>query len=316
MTTTPAPSFIRYESLTKAQFDRLDRARAVVFATCSPIEVHGPHLPMGADALESEGLAERTIRALPERHRGRTFVKMPPLFLGSDVVPQPGSMFFRPSTITAVLEDLGRSLAHAGFRDIVLTSFHGSPRHFLAMEEACARVNRRCGTRMISLFSLLLARLSGGAGNIEDVFRGIEGLPAGALKDDAHAGFVETSQLLALHKEWVGKDFEKLPQLTLEERGRAGKNGVGDLLAGIRAAVRHFEENTYLGAPAAATAELGEKLLATLGAKGAEALAEVLDGTLLPGACHSPIWKLKALFLTDWLIPLGNALVGYRPPRK
>ena len=37
-------------------------ARAVVLVTCSPLEVHGPHLPMGADALEGEGLAERMLR--------------------------------------------------------------------------------------------------------------------------------------------------------------------------------------------------------------------------------------------------------------
>jgi creatinine amidohydrolase/Fe(II)-dependent formamide hydrolase-like protein len=33
--------------------------------TCSPIEVHGPHLPLGADALEGEGLAERMLPMLP-----------------------------------------------------------------------------------------------------------------------------------------------------------------------------------------------------------------------------------------------------------
>ena len=31
-------------------------------------------------------------------------------------VPHPGSLFFRPSTTIAVLEDLGRSLAAQGFR--------------------------------------------------------------------------------------------------------------------------------------------------------------------------------------------------------
>jgi len=71
------PTWIRWETLTKRQFDRIDRKSAVVFVTCSPLEVHGPHLPLGADVLEGEGLAERTLRFLPESHRARTFLTPP-----------------------------------------------------------------------------------------------------------------------------------------------------------------------------------------------------------------------------------------------
>ena len=47
------PRLLRWESLTKTEFDTLDREKTVVLLTCSPLEVHGPHLPMGADALEA-----------------------------------------------------------------------------------------------------------------------------------------------------------------------------------------------------------------------------------------------------------------------
>ena len=46
------PRLLRWETLTKRRFDAIDRERAVVMVTCSPLEVHGPHLPLGADALE------------------------------------------------------------------------------------------------------------------------------------------------------------------------------------------------------------------------------------------------------------------------
>lgn len=62
------PQLLRWEALTKKDFDGIDRERAVVLVTCSPLEVHGPHLPMGADALEGEGLTERMLRFLPERN--------------------------------------------------------------------------------------------------------------------------------------------------------------------------------------------------------------------------------------------------------
>ena len=123
------PRMRRWETLTKTQFDRIDPANAVVVLTCSPIEVHGPHLPLGADALEGEGLAERLPRFLPERHRNRTFLKLPFLYAASDVVPQRGSLVFRPSTISGLLTDLGHTLAVQGFRDVFISSFHGGPRH-------------------------------------------------------------------------------------------------------------------------------------------------------------------------------------------
>ena len=66
---TDQPRLLRWETLSKSRFDCIDRSRAVVLLTCSPLEVHGPHLPMGADALEGEGLAERMLRFLPDHHR-------------------------------------------------------------------------------------------------------------------------------------------------------------------------------------------------------------------------------------------------------
>ena len=59
------PRLLRWETQTKTKFDRLDKSRCVVLVTCSPLEVHGPHLPFGADALEGEGLAVRMLRFLP-----------------------------------------------------------------------------------------------------------------------------------------------------------------------------------------------------------------------------------------------------------
>ena len=92
------PRVLRWETLTKQAFDQLDPARCVVLVTCSPLEVHGPHLPLGADALEGQGLALRMLRFLPERHRARTFLQLPPVYAATDVVPQRGSLFFRSST--------------------------------------------------------------------------------------------------------------------------------------------------------------------------------------------------------------------------
>ncbi|HEM47552.1 MAG TPA: hypothetical protein ENO23_10975, partial [Alphaproteobacteria bacterium] len=237
---TPRP--LRWETLTKKQFDAIDRREAVVLVTCSPLEVHGPHLPLGADALEGEGLAEHLLRFLPERHRRRTFLELPFIYAATDTVPQPGSLYFRPSTTIRVLEDLGRTLAAQGFRHVMVSNFHGGPRHFVAIEKACHRVHRRYGLRMASIFSLLISRLTNGSSSLEDVLGGIPGVHAPDLDGDTHGGLVETSQLLALHGEWVDPDYERLPRRTadvwLAERGDAPHAGDSGRAGGIRGLIR------------------------------------------------------------------------------
>ena len=314
------PRVLQWQSLTKRQFDTLDRERAVVLVTCSPMEVHGPHLPLGADALEGEGLAERTLRHLAPEHRERPFLKLPFVYAASDTVPQAGSLTFRPSTTIRVLEDLGRSLAGQGFRNVLVSNFHGSPRHFLSIETACHRVSKERGIRMVPIFSLMLTRLESQGSELGGVLGHLPGLRVEDLDGDTHGGLVETSQLLALHPDWVDPEYKSLPRRTValwrEERGEAKPKGprgrlakVGDALNDFRAGIRFFSDETYSGAPAAASPELGEQILDTLAGHTARAVGEVLDGTLPPDQWHSPYWKLRHVFVNPWAVRLMNRLL-------
>lgn len=316
-----APRPIRWETLTKRQFDRIDRSQAVVMVTCSPLEVHGPHLPLGADALEGEGLAERVLRFLPEPHRSRTFLKLPFVYAACDGVPQPGTIAFRPSTTIAVLEDLGRSLAAQGFRDVIVSNFHGSPRHFLAIETACERVSRDRGIRMVSVFSMMLSRLNDGSSELGDVLGHLPGVDKAVLEGDTHGGLVETSQLLALHPEWVDPDYKVLPRRTVDlwlagqgQPKRPPPKGklaaIPEMLASYKAGIRFFTEETYSGAPAGASAELGEAILDTLGRHTAEAVVELWEGRLPPAEWHSPLWKLRHIFVNPAAVRFFDLLLA------
>jgi creatinine amidohydrolase/Fe(II)-dependent formamide hydrolase-like protein len=319
------PELLRWETLTKRRFDEIDRGEAVVLVTCSPLEVHGPHLPLGADALEGEGLAARGLRFLPERHQQRTFLKLPMIYAATDVVPQPGSLYFQPATTIRVLEDLGRTLAAQGFRHVMVSNFHGGPRHFLAIEKAAVRANARYGLRMDSLFSLLIARLTNGTSSLDDVLGEIPGIDKADLVGDTHGGLVETSQLLALHGEWIDSGYKDLPRTTLatwraakglavREHGPRDPRHFLTMLAEFRDSLRYFQEETFSGAPAGASPELGERILDRLGREAAIAMTELLDGELDPDDCHSPVWPLRLLFLNPLLIRISNRLLGFRNP--
>ena len=315
-----APEVLRWERITKKRFDAIDRERAVVLVTCSPLEVHGPHLPLGADALEGQGLAERTLRFLPERHADRTFLALPFVYAAADPVPQPGSLAFRVSTIIAMLEDLGRSLAAQGFRHVVVSNFHGSPRHFLAIETACDRVSKDCGIQMAGLFSPMLTRLEVEGSELGHVLGHLPGVAPEDFAGDTHGGLVETSQLLALHPELVDPDHKQLPRRDVErwlaEKGETREAPSGSGLSALPAMIRHFKaglhyfaEETYSGQPAKASAELGEEILDTLAAKAAEAVDELLEGRLSAADCHSPVWKLRHLFVNDAAIRISDWLL-------
>lgn len=316
------PRVLRWETLTKKQFDGIDRSRAVVLVTGSPMEVHGPHLPLGADCLEGEGLAERLLRFLPERHRSRTFLKLPFVYAAADPVPQPGSLAFRPSTTIAFFEDLGRSLAAQGFRHVLVSNFHGSPRHFLALEVACDRVARERGIAMLCVFSAMLSRLTrGGGSELGEVLGHLPGVTKEDFAGDTHGGLVETSQLLALHPALVDPDYKSLPRRTAElwlaERGEATRAaGHGRLaslramLASLRAGIRYFGEETYSGLPGKASPELGEQILDTLASAGAELVGQLLDGELPEREWHSPLWKLRHVFTNPVAVRLADAWLG------
>lgn len=314
------PRLLRWETLSKKKFDALDRKRCVVLVTCSPLEVHGPHLPLGADALEGQGIARRLIERLPEPHRNRTFLELPFIYTATDTVPQPGSLFFRPSTTIRVLCDLGRSLAAQGFRDVFVSNFHGSPRHFLAIEAACTRVTRERGIRMVPIFSILISRVTGGGSELYDVLGDLPGVRREDLIGDTHAGVVETSQLLALHPEWVEQDYPALPRRTVEDwlrqKGepvpttvRGSPAGLLAMLRAFRGAVRFFREQTYAGSPAAASRELGERILDRLTEHAREAAVEVLEGRLPPEQWHSPLWPWRFIFLNPACVALFNRLL-------
>ncbi len=98
------------------------------------------------------------------------------------------------------------------------------------------------------------------------------------------------------------------------EVGRGDRRRPLQMIRSYRDGLRFFAEETYSGAPGSASAEVGERILDTLGQKAAEACAELLDGRIGPEECHSPVWKLRFLFLNPVMIRLANRLLGFRNP--
>jgi creatinine amidohydrolase len=307
--------------LTSTELDALDRERTVVWVSASPLEVHGPHLPLGTDFLEAEVLGDRGLALLSARHPELEFVHLPPIYVAADVVPRPGSIRFRSSTITRVMEDLGRSLARQGFKNIWVFSFHGGPRHFVPIEIAADRVNQKYGARMVSAFSLMLSRLTGGSSDLADLLAPVTGLTPEALRGDSHAGAIETSIMLHSLGDYVDDGFAALGRRTVTQKMRDNGHApfpedrrptLIELLRSLLFKLKYFEDETYAGDPALATAERGDAILDELARLSADVLDELVTGRLSPEDCHSPLWPVRSLVSNETLSWLLERAVRYR----
>lgn len=316
-------AMLEWAQLRGPQIAALDRARTAVFVTCSPLEVHGPHLPVEADLRESEGLLARTAELLGERIPELTSVRLPPVWMAADVLPFPGSIKFRPATVRLVLRELGESLARQGFRHVWVGNFHGGPRHILAIEQACDDVVKKTGIGMISVFSALIRKLTGGSSDLATRLDGVGGVTKEALKGDSHGGLVETAMLLHLVGPHVDPGYRTLPprsmELDLAERGlrpmqKGEKPTVLELLRALPLKARYFERETYAGAPAAATPELGRAILDELAGDAAELLAARFAGTLSIADCHSPLWPMRRVMMSERFGDLFDRAVRTRDP--
>jgi creatinine amidohydrolase len=81
-----------YEELTATQSAELDREHTLALMALGPLEVHGPHLPVGTDALIAREIQGRVIERVRERWPETDFLILPPLFAGADTLRYPSSV--------------------------------------------------------------------------------------------------------------------------------------------------------------------------------------------------------------------------------
>ncbi len=247
----PAGRICRLAELSYTTLDALDREHTVVIFTVSPLEEHGPHLPVGTDLFEAEFLGEELAKRILEKKPGWTVLMGPPIPIGASAFDHAGTLLARARTVRNATLDYGAALARHGYRYILVTNAHAGPRHVVALEEAAAVVSRRFGVRMLSLSGPILWKLLRGklAGQLEPLLgRALTPAERTALRGDAHGGLWETSLVLRIRPELVDPSYIRLPQIRFLLIDALRKNYP----------LRLGNQMGYIGAPAAASAEFGE----------------------------------------------------------
>src|ERR1700722_2609663 len=112
-----------WQDLTWPDFRSLpDDAVAVV--PVAAVEQHGPHLPVSVDATINAGILARALELVPA---DATVLALPMQSIGLSVehIRFPGTLTLAPETLIAVLTEIGRSIARAGVRRLVILNSHG-----------------------------------------------------------------------------------------------------------------------------------------------------------------------------------------------
>ena len=331
------PGIYKAEEMLYPNMRDLDRDKTLCILPMSALEVHGHHLPMGMDtwfaAMNAADLAEEFAGAHPDW----TIVLYPPLTLGCDVLPLPGSIAVKPYVVRDALIGFGDSLAKHGFKYIVVTNGHGGPRQPPAQEEACVRVSKKHNIAMIApSMKVMYPYPTGGATpRIEaEIGRELTDVEKEALSTGGeHAAVIETSLLLAYKPELVEESYKECemdgpprvpsvaaigtvftaPMKILGMKDAAATvslifdslaRNVGWMLNSKNGYGGH--EVTYMGNPSAASPELGRALRKLIARDLCAEVDDVIDGRTRPDEVHSIYWKIPVA-RTNFLRNLATA---------
>lgn len=117
---------IQLEELSWKQIEGINREKAVVFIPISPLEEHGPHLPVGTDLLTARDAAKEAMKVVNKKKPDVITILFPPIPLGYARMSQgfPGTVSTQVKAIKTIVFDICDSLASAGFRYFVICTFH------------------------------------------------------------------------------------------------------------------------------------------------------------------------------------------------
>ncbi|MFZ3573949.1 creatininase family protein [Streptomyces sp. BH097] len=245
----------RFAELSMAQVQERCSADTVAVLPVGAVEQHGPHLPLITDALVAEAASAAAVDGCGA---ALDLWLLPTLSYGRSVEHEwsAGTLSLSTATFAAVLADLGRSVATAGIRRLVLVNGHGGNTSEIQTMLRDLRRAHALTTFAVNAFPPPQA----------DPFAGIE------QGQGIHGGAGETSLMLHLRPDLVDMRAAapRLPRgLNKNTHVRFGGSVSFGWLSD------DFGPDGYLGDPTQATADAGRRAFAALTAQLGEQLDEI-----------------------------------------
>ncbi|WP_233495434.1 creatininase family protein [Rhodosalinus halophilus] len=206
------------------------------------IEQHGPHLPLGVDAIIAEALVARCAETLPDT-LPVTFLPVQEVCKSNEHLSFPGTLTLDWDVAIRAWVAIGEGVARAGVGTLVMITSHGG--NAAPMEIAARELRQREGLRVVTTSW-------GRLGRWREIYRYEEPVT------DIHAGLSETSLMLALRPDLVDMaraEHFASAQTALARRG--GKLGYHGAAANLAWMAEDLNPVGAVGDAAAARAEDG-----------------------------------------------------------
>jgi creatinine amidohydrolase len=231
---------IEWQNLRAPELRRLATESAIVLVPVGSMEQHGPHLPVQVDALLAGEVARRAALRIADR---QPVVVAPTVWCGlaEHHMAFGATITLDFATFHALIRCVCGSIRRHGFERIALVNGHGG--NIKALDVIAGELCRELEASVITATYWTLR-------DVASAFAGI----LEAQRNVRHACEAETSMLLALRPALV--DWSAVERAAPIEAEFPRPDGLYRF--------RGFEELTepgYIGAPSAASAAKGERLL-------------------------------------------------------
>ena len=133
---------IKFEELSWKHINNLDKNNTIFFLPISPLEEHGPHLPVGTDLLTVRDAATEAIKILNKQRPDLTFVILPAVPVGycKFNTDFPGSVSVSGKVVRDIVYSFGSSLGNHGFKYLVVCSYHMAVGHLKGIYSAMKKL--------------------------------------------------------------------------------------------------------------------------------------------------------------------------------
>lgn len=179
--------FLKWAELSSPAVAAIDKSRLVAVLPVAAVEQHGPHLPLGTDLLIAKGYIERISTMVP-RDVDAAFLPVQAVGKSDEHITFAGTLTLSPATAIAAWVEIGRSLARAGVRRLVIMNTHGGNVPVIDLVARTLRIEHRMLAVTCSMHRF--------------------GYPVGLFSDHErahgiHGGEIETSLMLAFRPDLV-----------------------------------------------------------------------------------------------------------------
>ena len=232
----------RLERITYRETEAYASKGAVVILPVSPLEAHGPHLPLGVDFFGASKMAELSATILNEKGIPAVVAPVLPYANAQASMPFAGTVSLKTETVKAIITDIATSFNAHGFKGTAVVCQHLERPNLKALQDVSSELST-AGTLVMTV------------NPFEAYTRIMNEMMKGEFPElDRHAGEWETAFCLWACPEMVKQEMVKdMSPVWIDVRKKIYHEGCKDFLAagGLQC---------YFGDPSCATPELGKKI--------------------------------------------------------